>query len=342
MTRDFGHSPSTGAPAWRGGVAFLLAATLLFALHDATSKHLIAFFSVPLLVWARYLIYILIMLIGVAPRMGRDIIVTGRPWLMILRALMLVCVSVCFQNALKTLPLAEATALTFVTPLIVALASGPLLGEKVRLGAWLATVAGFGGVLLIARPGGAMDPAGVGYALGTALCYAAYQLLTRKLAASEPPMRQLFYTALAGAIALSLFLPAYWTGEIPTPGQGLLIVSLGLTAGIGQFLLIRVPLHARLDHLATALQPAGLGHAVRLGRLRPVARSADDGRHAGDRRGVPEPRPFPAAGKRMSAGRTRPIMLRICGPARSARRRSRNTPPRRTGRSAADTPARDC
>ncbi len=220
-------------------MVFLLAATLLFALHDATSKHLIAFFSVPLLVWARYLIYILIMLLGVAPRMGRDIIVTGRPWLMILRALMLVCVSVCFQNALKTLPLAEATALTFVTPLIVALASGPLLGEKVRLGAWLATVAGFGGVLLIARPGGAMDPAGVGYALGTALCYAAYQLLTRKLAASEPPMRQLFYTALAGAIALSLFLPAYWTGEIPTPGQGLLIVSLGLTAGIGQFLLIR-------------------------------------------------------------------------------------------------------
>ena len=239
MTRDFGQRPSTGAPARRGGVAFLLAATLLFALHDAVSKHLIAFFSVPLLVWARYVIYIVIMLIGVAPRMGRDIIVTGRPWLMILRALMLVCVSVCFQNALKTLPLAEATALTFVTPLIVALASGPLLGEKVRLGAWLATVAGFGGVLLIARPGGAMDPAGVGYALGTALCYAAYQLLTRKLAASEPPMRQLFYTALAGAIALSLFLPAYWTGEIPTPGQGLLIVSLGLTAGIGQFLLIR-------------------------------------------------------------------------------------------------------
>ena len=238
MTRDLGHRPSTGAPA-RRGVAFLLAATLLFALHDAVSKHLIAFFSVPLLVWARYVIYIVIMLLGVAPRMGRDIIVTGRPWLMILRALMLVCVSVCFQNALKTLPLAEATALTFVTPLIVALASGPLLGEKVRLGAWLATVAGFGGVLLIARPGGAMDPAGVGYALGTALCYAAYQLLTRKLAASEPPMRQLFYTALAGAIALSLFLPAYWTGEIPTPGQGLLIVSLGLTAGIGQFLLIR-------------------------------------------------------------------------------------------------------
>lgn len=239
MTRDLGQRPSTGTPARRGGVAFLLAATLLFALHDAVSKHLIAFFSVPLLVWARYVIYIVIMLLGVAPRMGREIIVTGRPWLMILRALMLVCVSVCFQNALKTLPLAEATALTFVTPLIVALASGPLLGEKVRLGAWLATVAGFGGVLLIARPGGAMDPAGVGYALGTALCYAAYQLLTRKLAASEPPMRQLFYTALAGAIAMSLFIPAHWTGEIPTPGQGLLIVSLGLTAGIGQFLLIR-------------------------------------------------------------------------------------------------------
>ena len=49
------------------GVLFLLVATLLFALHDATSKHLFVFFSVPLLVWARYLIYIVIMLVGVAP-----------------------------------------------------------------------------------------------------------------------------------------------------------------------------------------------------------------------------------------------------------------------------------
>ena len=233
------------------GVLFLLVATLLFALHDATSKHLFVFFSVPLLVWARYLIYIVIMLVGVAPRMGREIIVTRRPLLMVTRALMLVGVSVCFQNALKSLPLAEATALTFITPMIVSLAAGPLLKEKVSLGVWLATLSGFIGVLLIARPGGDLNAVGVAYALATALCYAAYQIMTRKLVSSEPAMRQVFYTALAGAIAMSLIIPAYWTGVIPTPGQGLLIVSLGLTAGIGQFLLI----HAYRSTPASTISP---------------------------------------------------------------------------------------
>lgn len=216
-----------------------MAATMLFALHDATSKYLLPVFAVPLLVWARYVTYVVIMAVGVAPSMGRALIVSRRPRLMIFRAFLLVAVSIFFQNALQALPLAEATALTFITPLIVALLAGPMLGEKVRLRAWLATAAGFCGVLLIARPGGAMDPVGVAYALAASLCYAFYQILTRKLSGSEPPMRQLFYTAIAGALAMSLVIPAYWTGIVPTPGQGLLIVSLGLTAGIGQFLLIR-------------------------------------------------------------------------------------------------------
>ena len=222
----------------RGIVLFLLA-TLLFAIHDATSKYLIPFFAIPLLVWARYVVHLTIMLIAVAPGMGRELVVTRRPWLMTLRALTLVGVSLLFQNALKALPLAETTAIVFVTPLLVALLAGPLLGEKVRLKSWLATLAGFCGVLLIARPGGAMSASGVAYALGSALCYAAYQILTRQLSASEPALRQLFYTALVGAIAMSMVVPAYLNALLPTTGQALLIVSLGLTAGVGHFLLTR-------------------------------------------------------------------------------------------------------
>lgn len=221
------------------GVLLVIVTTVLFSAHDAVSKYLIAFFAIPLLVWARYLIYVVIMLVGVAPSMGREMFVTRRPRLMIFRAFLLVCVSVLFQNTLKALPLAEATALIFITPLLVALLAGPMLGEKVRLKTWLATAAGFAGVLLIAKPGGSMNFVGVGYALATSLCYAFYQILTRKLADSEPPMRQLFFTAFVGAIVMSLMVPAYWTGVLPTPSQGLLILALGLTAGIGQFLLIR-------------------------------------------------------------------------------------------------------
>jgi drug/metabolite transporter (DMT)-like permease len=171
--------------------------------------------------------------------MGRQIIVTKKPWLMTFRALVLVCSSLLLQSAFRRLPLAETTALFFVTPLLVALLAGPLLGEKLRMATWLATLAGFCGALLIARPGGAMDAVGVAYTLGAALCYAIYQILTRKLSGSEPVMRQLFYTALVGTVVMTAVLPAYWTGTVPTPMQSLLIASLGIFAGTGHFLFIR-------------------------------------------------------------------------------------------------------
>ncbi len=221
------------------GVLLFLAAVFLFAALDATAKYMNAFFAVPLLVWARYLVHFVIMLVFMAPGMGREIIVTRRPWLMSFRALMLVGVTLLAQLALKTLPLAETTALVFITPLLVALLAGPLLGEQVRRRTWLATIAGFAGVLLIARPGGAMAGIGILYALGGALCYATYQILTRKLAATEHPNRLLFYTALVGTLSMSLTLPAYWDGQIPTLPHGLLIISLGLYGGIGHFMFIR-------------------------------------------------------------------------------------------------------
>lgn len=224
-----------------------------FAALDATAKYMNAFFAVPLLVWARYLVHFVIMLVFMAPGMGREIIVTRRPWLMSFRALMLVGVTLLAQLALKTLPLAETTALVFITPLLVALLAGPLLGEQVRRSTWLATVAGFAGVLLIARPGGALFGAGVAYALAAALCYAAYQILTRKLAATEHPNRLLFYTALVGTLSMSLTLPAYWDGRVPTLSHGLLIISLGLYGGIGHFMLIRAFREAPASTLAPLL-----------------------------------------------------------------------------------------
>jgi len=221
------------------GVLFCLLALFLFSALDATAKYLSGFLAVPLLVWARYLVQLLLMLLSVAPRLGRSILFTRRPGLMALRGVTLAGVTLLGQMALTTLPLAETTALVFVAPLLVALLAGPLLHERVGLRTWLATLAGFSGVLLIARPGGSLSAAGVACALGAALFYAAYQLLTRKLVASEPPLRLLFHTALFGTLALTPLLPWHWDGRLPSLGQGLLIVSLGVYGGVGHFLLIR-------------------------------------------------------------------------------------------------------
>ncbi|WP_246167648.1 DMT family transporter [Propionivibrio limicola] len=233
------------------GVALFLSALFLFASVDTSAKYLMAFFSAQFLVWARFVVHLVIMLVAVAPRMGREIIVTKRPGLMILRGLMLSGSSLLIQFAFRSLPLAETTAIFFVTPLIVALLAGPILGEKLRLKSWLATVCGFAGVLLIARPGGVMAGAGIAYALAAASCYSLYQILTRKLASTEPAMRQLFYTALIGSIALSIVVPPFWATVMPTPFQALLIVSLGIYGGVGHFFLIR----AYRDTPATTLSP---------------------------------------------------------------------------------------
>lgn len=221
------------------GIALLLAAMLLFACLDATAKHLSAKFPVPMLVWARYTFHFLLMLALLAPSLGWRLVRTARPGVQILRALMLVATTACGIAALKLMPLAETTALAFVSPLLVLLLAGPLLGEKVRPRHYLAVAAGMLGVLLIAPPGGALDTTGIALALGAALAYSLYQILTRRIAALESAVTMVFYTALVGAVVMTLGLPWYWSGPMPNATEALLIAALGLLGGSGHFLLTR-------------------------------------------------------------------------------------------------------
>ena len=233
------------------GVILFLLGLFLFACADASFKYLSAFFPVPFLVWVRYFVHLVIMLVAVAPSLGRELIITKKPWLMVFRALMLAFSSLLLQLAFRNMPLAETTAIFFVTPLLVALLAGPLLGEKLLIRTWLAVLAGFAGALLIARPGGALTGEGVILTLSAAFCYAIYQILTRKLSTTEPVMRQLFYTALIGTLVMTPLVPGSQEINIPTLSQAMLILSLGFYAGIGHFFIIR----AFHDTPASTLSP---------------------------------------------------------------------------------------
>lgn len=235
------------------GIALFLTALLLFSLLDATAKHLSAFFAVPFMVWVRYFVHFLFMLATVAPGEGMALVRTAHPWLMTVRALMLVGVTLFMQLALATLPLAETSALVFTTPLLVALLAGPLLGEKVSARAWIATAVGFAGALLIARPGGALVGIGVVYAGAAALCYALYQILTRKLVGSETQLRLLFYTALVGTLCMAFAPFTHWDGRWPTLLETAMLCSLGLFGGVGHFLMIRAFREAPASTLAPLL-----------------------------------------------------------------------------------------
>lgn len=217
----------------------IMLALMCFTALDATAKHLSERHPVPLIVWVRYTVHFVLMTALLAPRMGWALVRTEHPKLQVVRGLALWLTTACVMAALSTLPLAETLALAFLSPLLVVLLAKPLLGEQPSRFIWLATAMGFGGLLLIVRPGGAVAGPGVLFALATAVMYASYQLLTRKLSHVETPTTLLYYTALMGTVGASFMVPFYWSSAWPDAHDTLLFATLGLWGGGGHFLLIR-------------------------------------------------------------------------------------------------------
>jgi drug/metabolite transporter (DMT)-like permease len=209
---------------------------LLFACMDTTNKYLTASFDVPLIAAARYIGHILLMLAFVAPVRGREMVETSRTGLVWVRGMCLVVTSLLIGLSLQRMPVAETSAIAFLSPIIVVIAAGPLLGERIGWRGWVAALLGFSGVLLIVRPGSGLEATGVLCALGAVVMNTAYQLLSRLLAASERTIAMLFYTALAGAITFGAMLPWFWADRTPTLLEGVLLASMGVFGGLGHYL----------------------------------------------------------------------------------------------------------
>lgn len=231
---------------------FLLAALalFLFACMDSTTKYLTTHYNVPFVVAMRYLVHFLLMVMILAPRHSAQLIKTQRTSLVVLRAVVLTIASLCMGMALQRMPLAETTAINYLAPTLVALLASSMLGEHIgRLG-WAAIVTGFVGVLLIARPGGGLDAIGVMFALGAAAANATYQLLSRLLASTEKAITLLFYTALIGSIVFGIALPWFWEDELPSKLELILLISMGVTGGLGHYLFTLAYRHAPASILA--------------------------------------------------------------------------------------------
>ncbi len=225
------------------GIPLVLAAVFCFAIMDTIAKYLGAFYPVLALVWARYTVHMLIMLAWLGPSMKLNLVRTSRPRLQILRGLFLVGSTCFFFQALRQMPMAEASAIGFMTPLLVTLLAVPILKEKISRRRWIAVIVGFIGVMIIIRPGGKVFSPAALLPLGTALCFSLYQIITRKLHA-ENPRTSLFYSALVGSLALTaVLLVGYWIVpfEVATPTlwHSVLIVALGAIGGLGHLVLIR-------------------------------------------------------------------------------------------------------
>jgi len=166
---------------------------------------------------------------------------------------MLVFSSVIFVVALNYLQIAEVASIVFLAPIIVAIAGGPLLGERVGARTWIALAGGFTGVLLIIRPGGDAFTWWAFLPLGCAFMFAGYQILTRKLAGHDDPITTLFYPGLIAVLAIPPVFPGSVTGLPSVPLHLAMLIAIGILGAVGHFLLIRAHHHAP----ATLLAPFG-------------------------------------------------------------------------------------
>jgi drug/metabolite transporter (DMT)-like permease len=240
------------------GIGLFLLATFSFACLDTLSKILVAHYPAPALVWLRYLLQTAVMALLFVPRMGARLLHTTSVRLQVLRGLFLIGASVLFVAAIGHMQVAEAASISFLAPVIVALAGGPLLGERVGRSAWLALAAGFTGVLLIIRPGGANFTWHYLLPLGCAFCFAGYQLLTRRLAGHDDPITTLFYPGLVACVAIPLAFPTA-TFVLPSGWvHGAMLAAIGIFGAVGHFFLIRAHFHAP----ATLLAPFGYAQLV--------------------------------------------------------------------------------
>jgi drug/metabolite transporter (DMT)-like permease len=144
--------------------------------------------------------------------------------------------------AFSRMPLTDAYAIIFTTPLLITALSVPVLGERVGWRRWSAIAVGFAGVLIMLRPGLQAIGPGALAAFGAACAAAGAILLVRLLSATESTGSIALYSNLTGLVVMGAVLP--FNAVVPGLFDLLLMAAAGLLGGSGLILLISAYRHA--------------------------------------------------------------------------------------------------
>lgn len=217
------------------GIALSAAACAVFAIADTTSKYLSTSLPIIEIQWIRYVLFFGMAATVVARTPGRPM----RPRnlkLQIVRGLCVTGSSVLFVYGIREMTMAQATTISFLSPLLITVLSIPLLGEIVDIRRWAAVLAGVAGMLIVVRPGtSGFQPAAL-FGVASSSCWALALIITRKIASSDEPRTTILWSALVGAVVLTILLPfdAAW----PTWWQLALCLMLGVLSSAGQWLVV--------------------------------------------------------------------------------------------------------
>ncbi len=214
----------------------MVLAIVAFTLLDASAKGLLQRYPAPQVIWARFLGQVLIVVLILR---GRSLAMcrTSYPGLHVLRAFFQVTTAALFFTSLNFIGLAEATALTDTSPVLVTLGAALFLGERLGPRRVIAICVALIGALIIVRPGAGVFTWWALMPLAAAVSFAANSLLTRRIGQYEPVWTAMLWGGLFGTLAFSLLLPSNWepiaAADLP------LFIFVGCIGTLGQVLMIR-------------------------------------------------------------------------------------------------------
>lgn len=204
------------------GIMFAVLAYMIWTLGDATAKLVLPEVGIAAaMLWRG--VFGAIMVLGMTMGWGgsgwRRLM--PRRWrLVLLRSVLSSFVSVTWYVSWLSMSLADTYAVGFIAPLLMTVLAVPMLGERIRWRRALSTVVGFGGVLIMLRPGGDLwTPVVLLLLIGT-LVMALTRIMTRQLTTTESPECQAFWLLIAHTATGLVLLPSF-------PGSGLAIGALG-------------------------------------------------------------------------------------------------------------------
>lgn len=250
-------------PAFRPwlGIFFMSVACALFPVQNAVVKLLTGLYPFQEVVWVRLATHLVLMSAIFLPRRGLALLRTRAPVQQAICSAAFLGSTFFFYSAAKFVGVTEAIAISFVSPLVVTFLAWPILGERITAIRLASVVIGFAGVLIVIRPGSSVFQWASLLIVASAVCYAVYQIVVRRVAAVDSPATTVLYSALGCTLVASLLVPFHW--KTPDNWRDVaLMLSLGVSGGFGHYCVARAFSYAPANLIAPLNYTQMIGSVV--------------------------------------------------------------------------------
>lgn len=241
------------------GIALMAAAALLVPAIDGIAKTLSTAHSPLYISWARYTFSCAFILPWAMLRRGRRFLPREQLPAHALRTFFAAASMCCFFVAISFSPLADVTGAYFVGPILAAILSVLLLGERLTVRKIAALALGFTGAVIVVDPTGGIN-AGLLLGVAAGAFFALYLITTRQTSRASEPVSTLAFQGLFGAALLAPL--AIWHWSVPTGEELGLLFLMGAISALCHFMTINAFRYAEASLLAPLAYLELLGAAA--------------------------------------------------------------------------------